>query len=283
MSAGWHKTTGFVLRACVAATLLTQVLVASGCGETTGAFVDIPFQARGTAAEPFEKDGWEVVLEEAEIGFGPIFFCTTNSSNSGRCSTAILEFLDGVTLDGLDPSDQEIGLLFGTTGTVNTAFFDYGIVWLLTQPQPEALEGVPGGPAIVPFRSSDYVPQGHSGRFRGTATCVADPDTCCAGAATCPSEFEFIGNIDVVVENAGTPAVNGVRTVQEITRDPVLLTIVFDPNAWWSVVDYARLAALDDGSGEVVLSPTDPDYSAVIQAMTANQLPTFTWSGETTE
>ena len=57
-----------------------------------------------------------------------------------------------------------------------------------------------------------------------------------------------------------------------------MLTVTFDPNAWWQSVDFARLASLDDGSGRVVLGPEDPDYSALVISMTANELPAFTWS-----
>ena len=154
-------------------------LLAVGCGQTTGAFVEISFAGRGTAAETFTKGGWEVTLSEATLGFGPIYFCATDSAQSSRCEVAVLEYLDGVTLDGLDPEPQSIGRLFGTTGTVRTAFFDYGIVWLLTEPLPEALPGVPGGPAVVRFESPSYLPEGHSAQFLGTATCVADAMTCC--------------------------------------------------------------------------------------------------------
>lgn len=253
-----------------------------GCGETGGVFVEAPLRARGTAPETFVQEGWEVTLSEATLGFGPIYFCTTDSALSSRCEAAVLELLDGMTLDGLDPEGQSIGMLSGTTGTIRTAFFDYGIVWLLTKPVPEALAGVPGGPADVSFDSSSYVPAGHSGRFLGTATCVQDAATCCPGAVTCPSSYVFQANIDVLVANTGTPAVNGARTQQEITTNPVELTIAFDPNAWWQGVDFGRLAGLVDGSGVALLGPSDPDYSALIAAMTANQLPTFTWSSPTT-
>ncbi len=258
--------------------LTVLVALAASCGQTSGAFVDIPFEGRGTPAETFDKDGWEVTLSEATLGFGSIFFCATESSLTSRCEAAVLEYLDGVTLDGLDDSPQSIGLLYGTTGTVRTAFFDYGIVWLLTKPLPEALEGVPEGPAVVRFESSSYVPKGHSAQFRGTATCTADPETCCPGATACPASYSFEANVDVLVLTPGTPAVRGVRTSQEITTDPLELTVAFDPNAWWQAVDFTRLAALDDGSGLVVLDPDDPDYSALVIAMTANELPTFTWS-----
>jgi hypothetical protein len=262
--------------------LLLPWAVLSGCGETGGVFVEAPLRARGTAPQPFAKNGWEVTLSQATLGFGPIYFCTTESALSSRCEVAILELLDGATVDGLVPEDQPIGMLFGTTGTIRTAFFDYGIVWLLTKPVPEALEGVPGGPTDVAFESSSYVPRGHSARFVGTATCIEDAGTCCPGAVTCPSSYVFRAHIDVLVANPGTPAVNGARTRQEITTTPVELTIAFDPNAWWRSVDFGRLAALVDSSGVALLGPSDPDYSALIAAMTANQLPTFTWSSPTT-
>jgi hypothetical protein len=262
--------------------LLLACVLLVGCGETGGVFVEVPLRALGTAPQTFVKEGWEVTLSEATLGFGPIYFCTTESALSSRCEAAVLELLDGVTLDGLDPEGQPIGMLFGTTGTIRTAFFDYGIVWLLTKPVPEALKGVPGGPADVNFESSSYVPGGHSARFLGTATCIEDAATCCPGAAACPSSYVFQAHVDVLVANPGTPAVNGARTQQEITTDPVELTIAFDPNVWWQSVDFGRLAALDGGAGLAVLGPSDPDYSALIAAMTANQLPKFVWSSPTT-
>ena len=57
-------------------------LLAASCGQTPGAFVEIPFEGQGTAAETFTKDGWEVTLKEATLGFGSIFFCATDTSNS---------------------------------------------------------------------------------------------------------------------------------------------------------------------------------------------------------
>lgn len=258
--------------------LTLGLILLFGCGQTGGDFVDVPFYGQGTAPESFVKDGWEVTLSEATLGFGPVYFCTTESALSSRCETAILEFTDGTTLDGLDPALQSIGTLYGTTGTIRTAFFDYGIVWLLTQPIPEALAGVPGGPTPVPFESTSYVPRGHSARFLGTAVCVEEPAICCPGLATCPSRYSFEANIDIIVANPGTPAVNGARTRQDVTSDPVTATIGFDPNVWWETVDFRRIAALGDGSDVIVIGPGDPDYSALIAAMTANQLPTFTWS-----
>lgn len=255
----------------------------ASCGQTGGSFVEIPFQGRGTSAETFTKGGWEVTLSEATLGFGPIYFCTTDSALSSRCEVAVLEHLDGTTLDGLEPAQQPIGSLFGTTGTVRTAFFDYGIVWLLTEPLPEALAGVPGGPAVVRFESPSYVPQGHSARFRGEAGCVEDPATCCPGQDACPSSYAFEANIDVLVVNPGTPAVNGIRTLQEITTAPRTLSVTFDPNAWWESVDFRRLATLDDGSGQVVLGPGDPDYSALVISMTTNDPPDFAWLASATE
>lgn len=267
------------LLACLA---MIGSLVA-GCGDTGGAFAEAALRARGTAARTFAKGGWEISLSEATLGFGPIFFCATESALSSRCEVAIVERTEGVTLDGLDPTEQPIGSLSGTTGTVRTAFFDYGITWLLTKPLPEALPEVPEGPAVVRSNAANYVPKGHSAQFRGTATCVDGPASCCPDAVTCPESYAFEANVDVLVVNPGTPAVNGVRTFQQITTDPLALTITFDPNAWWQAVDFARLAELDDGSGQVLLGPEDPDYSALVIAMTANALPIFTWSEGTAD
>lgn len=261
---------------CVLA-IATLCALSASCGQTGGSYVEVPFRGQGTAPETFTKDGWEVTLSEATVGFGPIYFCATDSALSSRCEVAVLEYLEGTTLDGLEPAQQPIGSLFGTTGTVRTAFFDYGIVWLLTNPLPEALAGVPGGPAVVRFESPSYVPDGHSARFSGNATCVEGPATCCPDEDVCPSAYAFEANVDVLVVNPGTPAVNGIRTFQEITAAPRTLTVAFDPNAWWQSVDFGRLAQLDDGSGQVVLGPGDPDYSALVISMTTNDPPSFTW------
>jgi hypothetical protein len=260
--------------------LLPFALVAllAACGQTQGTFVEIPFEGAGTAPGTFTKDGWEVALSSATLGFGPIYFCATDSQSPERCGVAIAEYLEGATLDGLDPAPQPIGLIEGTTGIVRSTFFDYGIVWLLTSPVPEALEGVPGGPAVVRSESASYVPFGHSAQFAGSATCVADPATCCPDASVCPAAYAFEANVDVLALNRGTPTVFGVETFQEITTDPRTLTITFDPNAWWQTVDFGRLAALDDGTGNVLVTQDDPDYSALVIAMTLNELPTFTWT-----
>lgn len=249
-----------------------------GCGDTSGTFVEIPFAGAGTAPESFTQEGWEVTLSDATLGFGPVFFCATESALPSRCEVAVAEYLEGTTVDGLNPSSQPIGLIQATTGTIRTAFFDYGIAWLLTQPLPEALPGVPEGPAVVRFESSSYVPAGHSAQFTGTARCVEDAATCCPDANACPSSYSFVAHVDVFALNPGVPAVRGARTFQEITTDPRTLTVTFDPNAWWRSVDFGHLASLDDGSGNVVVGPDDPDYSALVISMTANELPTFTWT-----
>jgi len=256
-------------------------LLLLGCGQTGGTFVAVPLEAQGTAPQTFVKAGWEVTLSKATLGFGPIYFCATDSSIAELCEVAVLEFLDGVTLDGLDPAPRSLGTLFGTTGTVRTAFFSYGIVWLLTEPLPKALAGVPGGPAVIDFQSVSYVPQGYSARFHGSASCVEGAAICCPGATTCPTGYTFETKVDVLVVEPGALAVDGAQTNQEITTEPVSLTMTFDPSSWWQTVDFARLAELDDGSGEVLLVPGDPDYDALIISMTENELPTFTWSGPT--
>jgi hypothetical protein len=130
----------------------------------------------------------------------------------------------------------------------------------------------------VNFESPNYSPGGHSGRFEGTATCVEGPEVCCPEADTCPDSYRFEAFVDLIPGVQGEPTINGLGTRVTIDSAPVRLTVTFDPTAWWQVVDYGRLASLDDGSGTVVLGPEDPDYSAVVIAMSGNPPPTFTWS-----
>ena len=52
------------------------------------------------------------------------------------------------------------------------------------------------------------------------------------------------------------------------------LTVRFDPSAWWRRVDFDRIAA---GGDIVTLEPGDPDYEALVIAMTAGTLPAFEW------
>jgi hypothetical protein len=101
---------------------------------------------------------------------------------------------------------------------------------------------------------------------------------CCPEADTCPDSYRFEAFIDVIPGVRGEPTINGLGTSVTIGTEPVSLTVTFDPTAWWQIVDYGRLASLDDGSGTVFLEPGDPDYSAVVIAMSGNPPPTFTWS-----
>jgi hypothetical protein len=256
---------------------IVGLVLLPACGQTQGQFVEFPFEGAGTAPETFVKDGWEVTLSNATLGLGSIYFCATESPSPDRCAVAIGEYLEGSTLDGLDPSSQPIGIVQGTTGIIRRSFFNYGIVWLLTSTFPEALAGVPGGPTEVRFEASNYVPFGHSAQFAGEATCVADPATCCPDADVCPPEYAFEANVDVLPQTRGDTT-GTTETFQEITTDPRLLTVTFDPNAWWQSVDFGRLAALDDGTGTVVVMQDDPDYSALIRSMTLNDVPTLTWT-----
>ena len=75
--------------------LASLLVLAAACGQTQGQFVEFPFEGAGTAPETFEKDGWEVTLSNATLGFNPIYFCATASQSSERCEVAIAEYLDG--------------------------------------------------------------------------------------------------------------------------------------------------------------------------------------------
>ncbi len=260
--------------------ILLGLLALAGCTDTGLTFVTVPVEAQGATESTFVQDGWSVVLTKAELGLGPLYLCATAGANTEFCEAATLEFLKGTTIDGLDPAPQAIGELLGTTGTVRSAFFDYGIPWLLTQTEPMALEGVPGGPATVPVDDSDYVPAGHSARFSGSATCTGGAAVCCPdNPDDCPATFDFQANLDIVALGPGNAAVNGVETEWLVTESPVKLTLRFDPLAWWQEVDFARLAALDDtSSNPVTLDAQGADYAALVISMTSSAVPAFEWT-----
>ncbi len=221
-----------------------------GCGNTGQEVVSFPVHAAGTGQTSFEKSGWSVTLEQANIGFGPIWMCATPFGDVGVCDQAEAEWLGTTTVNALDPSLQMLGDANAVTGTVRSAIFDYGRSWLLTATVPQANDGAPGG---------------HSARFVVRATNGSEA-------------LEIHLDIDVDPPRAGQTAVIAVPTGTHDITGTEALTVQFDPAAWWRGVDYDAVAALDtDGDGVVVIGPGDTPYNAIAIALTTQPV-TFQWS-----
>lgn len=214
----------------------------SGCGDTLGERVEIPASARGSDERDFEVGEFSIHLERADIGFGPLYLCASTVPSSELCENALAELVPSVTIDGLDGSSQPLPSLAGTTGTVRSAVFDFGISWTLTDEAPEPSAGAPGG---------------HSARFAGTATRGTE-------------SFEFVADVDVLVATAGRMA-SGLALDHVIASDPSALEIVVDPRAYLSDVDFEALSELATPDSPVRIEKDTPSYDAILLQMTSTR------------
>jgi hypothetical protein len=138
------------LRALHACSSLIGLL--SGCGDTGQEHVGVPLYVAGTDASEgvFAADGVPVVVERADLAFGPLYLCA-GSQAGDLCDTARLEWLDSVVVDMTDPEPVRAGKLAGETGQVRSWMYDLGISSLLTQRDPFVLEAAAelGGVSLV--------------------------------------------------------------------------------------------------------------------------------------
>lgn len=235
----------------MSAPLVSLALALAGCGTTGQDVVSFPIHAAGTGEVSFEKDGWSVTIERADVGFGPVWMCATPFADTDVCPNAEAEWLGTASVDATDATPAMLGDANAVTATVRSAMLDYGRSWLLTASQPEPDEGAPEG------RSAVFVVRATSG----------------------DRTLEIHAAVDVDPSSAGQSAVIGAPTGTHAITGDEALTVRFDPAAWWRRVDFDRLAESDtDGDGVVEVAPGQLAYDALVIAMTAGTLPAFEWS-----
>jgi hypothetical protein len=222
-----------------------------GCGETGRERVTVALFARGTAARTLTLADASVTLTRADVALGPLYFCASELGRAELCEVAVVELLSPVLLSALEPTTQLLGELDATTGNIASAIYDYGISWLLTEPQPRA-----GGTA----------PGGHSAVLEGTVTRAG-------------RSLRFTINVDAKPRVRGDLTVNAQRTSHVLTREGEQLTLTVDPNSWVDRLDIDALFALDaDGDGSVLLPVDSTLYESVLQGM-LNRTPVgFVWN-----
>jgi hypothetical protein len=234
------------------ALLALGACAALSCGETGRDYVDVALYVQGAEAREIAVPSATLLLSEAEVLLGPLYLCATESAESALCETALGEQLSVLTIDALEQAEQRRSVLTATTGTVRSAFFDYGMSWLLTKPAPAFPE---------------ELARPHSARLRFSAI-FAD------GA-----ELDVRAELDIAPLAPGDAAVNGRKTEQTIGKEPLALTLRIDPNDWLSRIRAEDLRALDaDGDGQVLLTSDSQPYEAILQGMTARYPPQFVWS-----
>ena len=130
---------------------------------------------------------------------------------------------------------------------VHSALYDYGVVWLLTQPRPAPLPGIE-----------------HSAMLEGKVSRDG-------------RELGFVAYVDVLPNAPGGNAVHGQRTLHDL-EDGDLLTLVVDPYLWLRPIDVDALFALDaDGDGQVVIERGSQAYEAILQGMQNRAPVQFEW------
>jgi hypothetical protein len=224
------------------ALILLGLVGAAGCVPDTGReIVEVTLAAAGTEPAPFDVGGFTVTLERADVAFGPVAFCATESAELYLCEAALFEARDPFVVDALDPTIVPVAAMEGTTGTVRTAFFDYGISWYLT--------------SSTPTRSPDLL-EGHSAIFEGTATRGADV-------------VRFVARVDVVPIARGAVTVQGAKTSAEVSGGETVVARV-DPSPWFAGVRWGDLLAeVTDPAIPLVLTPVDAAYQSIALGMTA--------------
>jgi hypothetical protein len=227
---------------------LVVVGATGGCGSTGQEEISYPIQARGHATAPFMAGAWQVTLDVARVGFGPLHFCASASASRDTCATAVAEFAQGATVDALQPQPQSLGEVLARSAQVRSAIYGYAYIWPLTRNAPVPITGAPGG---------------HSAHFEGTAV---------KGAST----LRFVADVDVLPTFAGTFAVQGASVVPTVQSAGLRLDVTFAPAAWWSQVDFDELAAT--GGDPVNVTSGTRAYNALVIAMTSTDRPTLVWA-----
>lgn len=220
------------------------------CGDTGQGRVQVPLTGLGTASRPVIIGDATVTLRRADVSFGPVYFCASEAGRAELCSVAIAERADAVVIHALDAASQPLGEVTGMSGTVRSAIFDYGIVWLLTENQPRALP-----PAV----------DGHSAVLEGDVV---------RGERT----LRFRALIDIAPRVRGDQAVNAQRTSHTIDEDGARLAVMADPHPWIERLDIDALFAMDtDGDGAIDIDPSSPSYESIVQGMVSRRPVWFGW------
>ena len=101
--------------------LLPLLLAAAGCGATGQRELTLPVLCRGDGEGPIAAGDYTVLLDRAEVGFGPAYFCATSAAAADLCPVAVAELAASVTVDGKSAAWQPLGEIQGTTGEVRSA------------------------------------------------------------------------------------------------------------------------------------------------------------------
>ena len=227
--------------------LLLPLLAAAGCGTTGQRELTLPALFRGDGGGPITAGDYTVLLDRAEVGFGPAYFCATSAAAADLCPVAVAELAASATVDGKSAAWQPLGEIQGTTGEVRSATYDFAYTWFPTQRTARPTSAAPGG---------------HSLRLGGRAS---------RGNLS----FRFVAEIDVVPRLQGTRSVEGARLDPSPIEAGGRLEVNLPVRSWVAGVDFDELRR--QGGDPVVVAQDSRAGSALIVAMTAAAPPQLAW------
>ena len=226
------------------------LIACAACSGTGQPDVDYAAFAAPAAPGPISADhGWSVTLDQATVAFGPVYFCASESGSATLCQTAIGELLTTTAFNALDPTPRSLGTAHGLIGKIQSASYDYGIHWFLTDDAPAASPAAPGG---------------HSAHFTGTATKAG-------------KTVHFRADVDVVPQFQGLRAAPSQVATATIGGEGERLDIQFAVGQWFEHVDFDLAPT---GADPYVINATTEtrNHGAIVIGMTAEAPPAFVWS-----
>lgn len=228
-------------------------LLVAGCSETGQNEIVYPAFAAPTVTSPIKIGAWTVTLDEAQIMFGPVYFCAAATGAATLCTTALAEIRRVSIIDALDSTPQSLGTVHGFSGTIRSASYDHGIHWFVTETEPTA---------------ESTALDGHSAVFVGQAQ---------RGGQT----ITFTAHIDMPPPLQGERAVARVLTPVTIDNENTTLQVKFDVARWLASIDFDAAAA--SGVDSILIEPGSTEHSGIVSAMSNIAPPDFVWSGASVE
>lgn len=202
--------------------LFSALVVLTACGpDAVQEPVSFPLWVAGSGSDRIETSaGVEVILDQADLAFGPLYLCA--GSSAGRhCEMARVEWLETTIVDALERTARRAGRLTGVSGPVRSWMYDLGISSSLTTKDP------------VVRRAAERLGN-NSVALRGR---LITPRTDIAFTAQIPLE---------PTENSelGVPLVrksSNERFEHEVTAEQHNLLVRFDASEWLRAIDFDRL------------------------------------------
>lgn len=206
------------------ARFLIGALATTACGpESVQEPVSFPLWVAGSGQVHLETEsGFDVILERADLAFGPLYFCAGFSSGQ-HCETARLQWLETTVVDTLDRDPKRAGSLEGVTGPIRSWMYDLGISSSLTAREPVVLSAAEqlGGVSIA---------------LRGHVFTERAKLAFTARVALQSGENSELG-VPIVRKSTNE------RFTHEVTAEERGLLVRFDSSPWLRAIDFDRRLA----------------------------------------